>query len=218
MLWLNISVSLNSALEFWFVITRYYTNQKFFKVDLALLAKYLWKSPFRISKKFLIEANADDVYTYGETPLTTMALIAQQCKITADDCVLELGCGRGRTCFWLNCFIKCKVIGIEYIPAFIHKAQKVKNRYSVDGVDFVAGDMLEADFSKGSVIYLYGTCYDQQFLAKLIKKMESLPRGTKIITVSYSLSEFGAREFTLQHGFTAPFTWGLADVYLQIRK
>ncbi len=43
-----------------------------------------------------------------------MDVIARECGIQKEDVVFELGCGRGRTCFWLNTFIGCKVVGIGF--------------------------------------------------------------------------------------------------------
>ncbi len=67
----------------------------------------------------------------AETPLTSLEVIARECQLSVRDVVFELGCGRGRTCFWLNQFIGCAVIGIDYVPAFIEKALKVKRRFHI---------------------------------------------------------------------------------------
>ena len=81
-----------------------------------------------------------------------METIARTCGLTAQDVVLEMGCGRGRTCFWLNEFIGCRVIGIDYVPAFIEKAQKVKERFHVKTVEFRLEDLFQADLKGVSVI------------------------------------------------------------------
>lgn len=219
LLGLRLVVMKRNFVEYCKVIWRYYGNKAFRKADLALLKSYIFRSPYKISKQFLINQGAEDVHVYGETPLTTLEFIAAQSNLKGSDTVYELGCGRGRSCFWLNAFIGCRAIGIEYIPQFVEKADNVKKRYNVPGVEFYLKDILEADLEGASVIYLYGTCYDDTFIQKLIKKFEKLPPGTKIITVSYPLSDYTKKNnFELVKVFSAEFTWGEGDVYLQVRK
>lgn len=216
-LWTALKVAVINLSEYIQVIFRYYRSLSFAKVDIALLSSYLFSSPFRISKKFLLERGERDVYTYGETPLTTMEKIASECGITAQDVVIELGCGRGRGCFWLGQFIGCTVIGIDYVPAFIDKAAAVKKRFHVQHVYFRLEDIFHADLKGGTVIYLYGTCLLSDQISLLIERLDKLPADVKIITVSYALTEiYPKAPFRIVKQFRAEFTWGKTDVYLQV--
>ncbi|CUI16390.1 conserved hypothetical protein [Candidatus Protochlamydia naegleriophila] len=216
---LNLKTKLTNAIEYARVIAHYYSDPAFFKIDASLLLSYLFNNPFRISKQFLMSKGEQEVYTYGETPLTALDVIAKQCRLSISDTVFELGCGRGRTCFWLNHFLGCQVVGVDYVPAFIEKANRVKAKFHVQGVDFRLENFLETDLSDATVIYLYGTCYPATFIKQLIKRLESLPRGTKVITVSYALADFQpAVSFEVSKRFAVRFTWGVADAYLQIKK
>lgn len=219
LVWLNLVVHKRNFVEWLHVIWRYYRCLTFFQIDAALLLLYLFRNPYKISKEFLIAKGAEDIHRYGETPLTTMEHIARECGLRKEDTVFELGCGRGRSCFWLNAFIGCKVIGIEWIPEFVRLANDIKRRCHVRGVEFYAQDMTKASFYGATVIYLYGTCLEEENIKKLVQHFQSLPSGTKIITVSYALMEFGGRPFfEVMKLFSARFTWGEADVYLQVKK
>jgi|LakMenE18May11ns_1017448.scaffolds.fasta_scaffold9838330_2 SAM-dependent methyltransferase len=218
LLWTNLIVKKRNLTEYIKVVFCYYPNIAFARVDLSLLSKYFFKSPFSISKEFLIKKDAANPYAYGETPLTTLQKIADTCSITSHDIVFELGSGRGRGCFWLNSFIGCKVVGIEIIPEFVELAKQVKNKCSVNDVTFICGDILEADYSGATVLYLYGTCYEAPFIKRLISKILQLPIGTKVITVSYPLSDYAKNGlFEIVQCFPAQFTWGEADVFVQIK-
>lgn len=218
LLWINLTVQLFSLVEFIKVAFLYYSNIMFLKIDLSILLTYFFDNPFTISKRFLMKRGEKDVYAYGETPLTTLDHIAAECQISAKDKVYELGCGRGRTCFWLNCFKKCNVVGIEFVPEFVERANRVKNKLHVEGVEFREQDMLETDVSDATVIYLYGTCYEDDFIQKIVEKFSKMPSGTKIITVSYPLTDYTVKPiFEVMKRFQAKFTWGETDVYLQIR-
>ena len=218
LLGLNILVLFKSFFEYCLVMGKYYSNVQFRKVDTLLLWRYLLNNPFRISRDFLLDRGENDVYTYGETPLTTMDLIAKKCTIGKGDTVYELGCGRGRTCFWLRVFIGCRVIGVEYVPQFVEIANEVKGKVGATDVDFRLEDMLQSNLFGATVVYLYGTCYEEAFIKELIRKFEALPKGTRVITVSYSLAEFGSKEYVLDRTFSASFTWGEGEVYLQVRR
>lgn len=213
---INLLTQCRRLIEFINVLYRYYPNLDFLKLDLSLSLPYFFKSPYAIHKKFLQRQGAEDIYTYGETPLTTLDKISQKVGLTSQDAVFDLGCGPGRTSLWLHSFISCRVIGIEQIPIFVERAQSVAQRFNLKGIEFHLGDIRDFDYSDASVIYLYGTCFDEEFLAPLIEKMRRLGKDSKIITVSYSLNEFTSEPyFEVIKQFPARFTWGEAMVFVQ---
>ena len=219
LLWINLVVQIRNLFEFFKVALHYYSNTTFLKTDLSLRLMYLFHNPFSISKRFLMGRGENDVYAYGETPLTTLEMIANECRLSSKDVVYELGSGRGRACFWLHSFVGCKVVGIEYVPEFVERAIRIKNKLGIKNVEFRLGDILEADFRGATVIYLYGTCLEDDYIKKLADKFAKLPAGTKIITVSYPLTDYSNKPvFEVMKRFSAPYTWGEADVYLQIVK
>ncbi|NGX43375.1 MAG: hypothetical protein K940chlam7_01672 [Chlamydiae bacterium] len=214
---LRLVVGYRNLVEFFRVAYFYYPNRQFKRVDLYLLRCYILENPYRISKKTLQEKGSKDIYAYGETPLTTMEKISKKCQINTADVVYELGSGRGRTCFWLHFFVGCQVVGVEFVPIFVKIAQKVKHRFDVRGVKFIYQDILDVDYADATVIYFYGTSSDTPFIEKLIEKLKGLPSGTKIITVSYPLTAYTKQPlFKLIKSFPAQFSWGEAEVYLQV--
>jgi len=217
--WLNLVVMKRDLVEFCKVATKYYSNVEFAKVDFWLIATYLFDNPFAISKQFHQKRGDEDIYVYGETPLTTMDLIAKKTGIQRSDVVYELGSGRGRNCFWLSFFVGCRVVGIEFIHEFIERTERVQQRFHVPNVVFIQEDMLEAEYEEASVVYLYGSHLDDEFIKKLCRKLSALKSGAKVITVSYSLTDYAPEGmFEVMSCFPAQFTWGEGNVYLQIKK
>ncbi len=210
LLWTRLVVAKQNFIDFLLTATTYYFRWDFAKIDLFLLAKYFWKNPYRIASRYLQERGEDDVYTYGETPLTTMHLIVEKSGITKDDSVLELGCGRGRTCFWLREVIGCSVIGIEQVPIFVKIANEVKEKFHIERLEFLQGDYFTLDWGTPSVIYLYGSTLSDEEINTIAKKIKLLPSGTKVISVSFPIPGL-----MLSRRFQLPFTWGEADVYVQ---
>lgn len=219
LLLLRIRLSVYSAWELVKSLRYYRRSWIFFQIDLALWAFYASRSPYKISREFLQTFGASDLYGYGETPLTTMELIAKECDLSNKDRVVELGSGTGRPCFWLAHFVGCDTTGIEFIPEFVSNAREIKNRFSIDNVHFILADMSRAELSTATAIYLYGTAMSSEEIAELAKALQAAPIGSKLITISWPLNDFcNVPKFPVIKKFSASFPWGIADVYLQIKQ
>lgn len=213
---LNLRVKKWEFREYCKVVKRYYKNKLFRKIDLALIRKYFFKNAFKVSKEFLLAKEESEIYAYGETPLTTLEEIARHCTLSSADTLYELGSGRGRSCFWLNCFVGCKVVGIDYVPQFIEKATQIKEQFHLKDIEFRQENFLHTDFRGATTIYLYGTLLDEPLLRKLVRRFSHLPKETKFITVSYPLNDFVAKPlFEEVKVFPASFNWGETEIYLQ---
>lgn len=205
----------------WFrVIFRYYLrNPRFALIDVCCRLHYTLNSPFKICDNYNALFPESDVQCYGETPLKTLQLIASKAKIRADNLVYELGCGRGRGVFWLNSYLGCDTLGIDINPIFIHRAKRIKRWFSLKRVDFDQVLMHQLDCRGAEVIYLYGTSLSDEYIRKLVTHFCELASGTKIITVSYSLLEYGAQEhYEVVERFTGRFPWGISDIFVQVRS
>ena len=217
---LKIEQSFYGLIDFIQVAFYYYSkNFQFMKADLFLRSFYLFDSPYSISKRFSVEKKEHNLYTYGETLISSIDIISKTCEIEAYDHVFELGCGIGRTCFWLHFFIRCKVTGIDYIGQFISRANKIKERLNLDRINFIQENYLNVDLTEATVIYLYGTTLDEIEIEQLIEKFKTLQPGTKVITVSYPLTDYCSNDlFELMKCFSVKYPWGSAEIYMQIKK
>lgn len=216
MIWLNIRSTFFRLYEWVRVVLRYYP--RFLAIDALLAGHYLLRNPHQISKSFLKRRGAKEIYAYGETPLTTLDKIVRECRILSKDVVFDLGCGPGRTTFWMTLFVKCQTVGVDYLPTFIQNAERVKKWAHLGHIEFRKEDMLTTDLKKATAIYLYGTCLDDQTIENLLNRFRQLHKGTKIITVSYPLTDYCyPGEFVVSKEFKARFPWGKADVYLNIK-
>lgn len=215
----NLKQSYLNCLDFFQVACRYYSNYEFLKADISLLGMYFFESPYKISKLFLKNQKQKQIYTYGETPLSSMETIASICGIKKEDHIYDLGCGRGRVSFWLHAFYQCKVTGVDYIDTFTQTANKIRSKLQLKNLQFINKNFLDLNLNDASVIYLYGTMLTQNEIEALIKKFETVPPETKIITVSYPLNDYTDQNcYEIMNHFSVPFPWGIADVYIQTRK
>lgn len=194
----------------------YYKNIRFAVIDLSLLLYYFWKSPYRIARLEARTRHIPSLEPYGETPLSTMEIIARNCALNDHDVVYELGCGRGRTAFWLAFFCGCRVVGIDAIDVFISRAQNRVNRFHIHNVEFRTGDLLTATFEDATVLYLFQSQLTDEEIKTCFQNLCRQKKPLKVITISYWFGEYVAdTSCQLLQEFEVDFPWGTTTCYLQ---
>ncbi|WOG29261.1 SAM-dependent methyltransferase [Endozoicomonas sp. 8E] len=216
---LALKVQYFEWVELYRVFRRFSSHHTFLKAFLELKLRYLLDSPFQVSKRFLIKKKSDDLYLYGETPLTVLDDICEKSGLTSRDHVFELGAGSGFTSLWMAAFAGVRVTSIEQIPTFCLRLRRVSRRMKLDKLTVIEGDYLEVDLSGATVIYLYASNLDDLTIRCLTLRMLALKPGSKVISVSYPLQDYCPVPgiFEQSERFSARFPWGEADIFLQVR-
>lgn len=215
----RFKVSLFNITDFVFNLRYYFRSFSFFKRDFLLFFFYYFKNPFRLSRRFAETKGKKDIYTYGETALQIVEEVAHRCNLSSQDHFFELGCGRGRACFWLASFFSCKITGIDEIPFFIRTAEKIQSYSGCQKTSFIVDDFFTADLSKASVIYFYAICLEDEEIKKMIHRFNPLKKGTKIITVSFSLADYeSTTSYKIVDSFDGFFAWGKGTIYIQTKQ
>ncbi len=217
LLGLGFAVKAKYLVEFIRVVRRYWFSCSYYKYDLLYGLFHLWKGPYAVSREWLVAQGEKEIYTYGETPLTTLETIIGESGVQPDDLLFDLGCGSGQTSFFFHAFAGASVIALEQIPLFVRRAERIARWCGSPPVQFRNIDMLNADYSSADIIYYYGTCASEEFIGKLIARFrETLRVGARIVTVSWSLAEYAdGEEFALLRELELPYMWGMAGVYVQ---
>src|SRR5438105_796349 len=184
----------------WQAVRYFYKKPRFALIDLTFGLISLFSNPYRTCSKFLQKRGAEDIYSYGETPLMTYQKIVKVCDIKPTDVWYELGSGRGKGCFWLALFCPCKVIGIEWVPQFYWISKALKIIFRIPNVDFKKCDIETAHLQNATIIYLYG-----------LWPSISFPKGAKVISISEPI-----QGLTLIKSFWVRYPWGRTMAYLQI--
>ena len=203
------SVKKSHFLLFWREAKKYYPLKPRFAIaDLLVTTLYFFLNPYRIGRKH--------GEIYGETPFQSLHRIASFCSLTENDIWMDLGSGRGKGAFWIASFVGCRTIGIEKVPLFSRLANTVRRLVSIPSLEFVCQDILEADFSKATLVYFYSTCAEEPLLDRLAEKMQTMLPQTKVVTVSAPLPKNPF--FTMIGAFPISFPWGTTDAYIHERK
>jgi precorrin-6B methylase 2 len=196
------------------LVLRYYKKPIFALLDIFLKTIYLFFNPYRVSRKFMQKKGSKNIHVYGETPLILFDILLKKCKVSSSDTFLELGCGRGRLCFFASYFYHCNVIGLEQIPLFVKIIQYLQKIFKIKNLKIINKNMFEVDYSKASFIYLYGTCLEDHEIEKIISKIN---KNTKVLTISIELNDYNLNFQTLEK-FSVKLPWGKTNAFLQVKK
>lgn len=192
----------------------FYKNTRFKQVDLSLKRAYLGQNAYSICKHFMESCQKKQVHVYGETPLTELYAVLAKIGLKKEECFIDLGCGRGRNVFFVSTFFNCKAIGVDIVPYFFQEAQKITSSLS-NPPEFICEDMTTFDLEKGSLLYFYALCLEEDLLLSMITKLAALKAGTKIITVSFPLSDYSNKFCTL-FSQSASYPWGKTELFVNV--
>ncbi|WP_263322236.1 class I SAM-dependent methyltransferase [Endozoicomonas sp. Mp262] len=198
------------------VIWRYFRVKKFAGAWSWLKLSYLLENPYRCSRRFVRTRDQYKSVVYGETPLTTLEQIMASAEVGTGDHIFELGSGAGFSSLWLNTILGCRVTAIDIIPVFCWRLMRVIRRFNLSGINVHCEDYTKTDFQGATVVYLYDPGLDDRVIAVLAEKLAGLPSGTKIISISYPLSDFSEwGSFKQVKKIGVDFDWGEAEVFIQ---
>jgi len=125
------------------------------------------------------------------TPEVTVNKMLDMAKVTAQDFVMDLGSGDGRTVI-AAAKRGARAMGVEYNPDMVALAQRNAKEAGVsDRATFVRADIFETDFSKATVITLFLLPDLNVKLRPTILKMRP---GTRIVSNSFRMGEWEPEE------------------------
>jgi hypothetical protein len=193
--------------EQWRVIHRFYFRSVLFcLVDLALSSSYLLTNPYRICRRFFQKKGEKNIHAYGETPLTLWAEIVKKAQITSQDRFIDLGCGRGRLCFWTNIWVGCPATGVDWVPGFVERGCLLTRLFRLVDIELISQGISRVSLKNATIVYLYTYHPEEEVI-----DYDSLPAGGRVITVSEPLVKKG---FVIHHSMIAAFPWGETQVFI----
>lgn len=120
---------------------------------------------------------------YQKTPARVVFELAEKCRFTKDDVFFDLGSGLGQAAILINLLTGVTARGIEFEPAFCKYAQDRAAKLNLPGVTFMNADARKADYSAGTVFFLYSPFVGEMLreVLELLRK-EALYRKIRVIT------------------------------------
>lgn len=165
-------------------------------------------------REYFFEKENKEVF-YGETWPFSVSYFKEVLPLSDKDVLFDLGSGTSRISFWFQVLSNCKVIAVERVPGFVELAKKIQRRVKNDKILFLQKDFLEVDYSEATAIYFYSSNIEDKIIFKLLEKWKNLKKGTKIITTSFKLQEYGAKDYPVLREYQVSYPWGKCNVYIQ---
>jgi SAM-dependent methyltransferase len=154
-------------------------------------------------------------FIYGETPFWTARKIFLWCQLKNGDVVWDLGCGRGMFLFFYALYFKAQCVGVEISPLFVRVGKLICKKLNLTQILWVEGDFLSIDFStlpKPNLVYVASTTFSWETIQALTRRLETLPQGTKVVSLSTRLPSKAFKEIDKKELY---FSWGKATAHLQ---
>jgi len=139
----------------------------------------------------------------------------------------DLGSGSGRAVFTVRFsldFERC--IGIELLPN-LHKLavdvteiydQNFRHKLALQSVDFYCEDVLNYDWSDGTVIFTCSTCFEDELIHAIGEKAKDLQQGAYLISFNKFTGIDPDAFDIIQEAVVCQMSWGDADVFVYRRR
>jgi hypothetical protein len=125
------------------------------------------------------------------TPQALVEKMLDLAKVTAQDYVIDLGSGDGRTVI-AAAKRGARALGIEYNPDMVELSKRNAAKAGVsDRVNFAKADLFESDFSPAQVITMFLL---PDINLRLRPKLLDMKPGTRVVSNSFTMGDWKADE------------------------
>lgn len=162
--------------------------------------------------------------TYGEVIVESMVDILDAVGGPLRGTFYDLGSGTGKAVLLAALLGNFdRVIGIEIVPELHAASVKMRDEYYAfvkphlpeakhHTIDFILADILTHDFSDGDVVFVQSTCFPEELMAAVERKLEKLKVGAKTVSLSRPIA---SHSFVVEISGRCRLGWGEATVYIQ---
>ena len=156
----------------------------------------------------------DASLTYGELEWSSFIGIVDGLAPRAGETFVELGCGCGQFCFFMNRHHGLKTLGVDKVRCLVGMAAQVAAQQGLDTAVFQEGDFLDLDFSLGNIFYVTSTCFNEDTMGRLAARFSQAPAGARVVSLGRPLRTDTLR---LRRRVRCGTSWGRDWAYLYDR-
>jgi hypothetical protein len=121
---------------------------------------------------------------YHPTPARVILALIEHARLQMDDVFYDLGSGLGRVALLVGLLTAAQARGIEYEPAYCAYAQERADHLRLSRVAFLNVDAREADYTDGTVFFLY-TPFTGHLLRAVLAQLAAVARRRPITLAAY---------------------------------
>lgn len=197
-----------------------YQQKKRIQSALKLLNKvYANVNGHRVAKFAKLRRNIQsDSFLYGEIDFLAFMALMSYCSPTKEDVFFDLGSGAGKAVLSAALGFELKqAIGIELIPELVNLSNKLlgevagQSQMNCSPVMFLRDDILSADFSAASIVFINATAFQGQVWDNLLSKILQLAAGTRVVITSKRLP---TSHFQIIYQGMEVMSWGMNSAFV----
>jgi Histone methylation protein DOT1 len=125
-----------------------------------------------------------EMIAYQPTPVRHVLHLLKTVTLSDDDLFVDLGSGMGHVPLMMSMLAGVRSLGIEIEPAYVANAERCARTLQLENASFVAADARDADFSVGTIFYLYSP-FTGSILKQVLGRLreQSLTRPIKVCSL-----------------------------------
>lgn len=144
-----------------------------------------WDTKLHIRTSGRDDSRADnDHHPYEPTPYKVLERLTESEYISADNIVIDYGCGKGRVGFYLHHMIGCKTIGLEYDEKICQQALYNLDCYGKkEGISFLWENAAEYQIEDADCFYFFNPFSVEilhSVMARILDSYYEKPREMKL--------------------------------------
>jgi Histone methylation protein DOT1 len=125
-----------------------------------------------------------DMVYYQKTPARIILEIIKRATLRPHDVFIDLGSGLGQVAILMHLLTGIPAIGVEFEPAFCDYARSCAAELNVHNVEFININARYADYSSGTVFFLY-TPFEGKMLQDVLNTLRTEAKERKIKLFTY---------------------------------
>jgi hypothetical protein len=129
-------------------------------------------------------ASEPDMVFYQKTPARIVFELSRLARFSPDDVFFDIGSGLGQVVILAHLISGVTAKGIEYEPAYCQYARTCAAALHLDGLEFINGYAHEADYSRGTVFFMY-TPFEGNMLQEMLDILQHEARVRTIRLFTY---------------------------------
>jgi len=130
------------------------------------------------------KAREPEMIYYQKTPVRIVLELIRRAEFKPQDVFIDLGSGLGQAVMLVNLITGVHSIGLEFEPAFCRYARALAAELHLEDVEFRTGDARFADYTGGTVFFMY-TPFEGKMLRETLQKLKGEAKKTKIRIFTY---------------------------------
>lgn len=125
-----------------------------------------------------------EMVSYQPTPARIIFEMVEQAQLTGEDVFYDLGSGLGHVPILVNLLSGATAKGVEFEPAYCRYASDCAAVLNLSDVAFINVDARTADYSEGTVFFMY-TPFEGDILREVLEKLRGESRKRRISLCTY---------------------------------